>query len=200
MSKFYVYVYLRTDGTPYYVGKGTKDRAWQKHMRKNENQLAVPPRDRIVFVAQNLLEEETHEWEVALISILGRKDLGTGCLRNLTDGGEGMSGRTRPQKERDAISSKLKGRKKPPRSEAHCRALGQSIKQTQEMKGHRKHPSIKKRLFKHESGMYFAGTCTELSVLFGLNRAARSNLGKQAAGKRNPEYKTHGWVFVMELN
>jgi hypothetical protein len=61
MSKFYVYVYLRTDGTPYYVGKGTKDRAWQKHMRKNGNQLAVPPRDRIVFVAQNLLEEEAHE-------------------------------------------------------------------------------------------------------------------------------------------
>ena len=33
-------------------------------------------------------EAEAFESEIALIDLFGRKDLGTGCLRNLTDGGE----------------------------------------------------------------------------------------------------------------
>ena len=53
-----------------------------------------PPVDRsmIVFVAQNLSEADAFTKEVALIVQYGRIDNGTGCLRNLTDGGEGPSG------------------------------------------------------------------------------------------------------------
>jgi hypothetical protein len=84
---FYVYLYLREDGTPYYVGKGKKLRAWAKH---NIN----PPLDesRIVFVAWDLLELWAFGLERRFIRWYGRKDNNTGILRNLTDGGEGVSG------------------------------------------------------------------------------------------------------------
>lgn len=86
---YYVYQYLREDGTPYYVGKGTRDRAF----KKQGHTVPLPIKDRISFVKTNLTEDEAHELEIDLIARYGRKDNGTGILRNRTDGGEGSSGR-----------------------------------------------------------------------------------------------------------
>ena len=84
---FYVYLYLREDGTPYYVGKGKDKRAWAKH------NLNIPNDERrIIFVATKLLEHEAFILEIRLIQMYGRKDIKTGILRNITDGGEGTSG------------------------------------------------------------------------------------------------------------
>lgn len=88
---FYVYQYVRTDGTPYYIGKGQGNRAWSRN--KNERIKRPPTDDRIIIVKNNLTENEAHTLEIELISEYGRKDLGTGILHNLTNGGEGSSGR-----------------------------------------------------------------------------------------------------------
>lgn len=80
---FYVYLYLREDQTPYYVGKGRRHRYLKKHT------VAVPPPDRIKFVAKNLFNHEAMLLEKRLIALYGRQDLGTGILRNQTTGGEG---------------------------------------------------------------------------------------------------------------
>lgn len=87
---FYVYQYLREDGTPYYVGKGSGDRAWKKWSKKD----IKPPHDssRIVIIQDGLKEQEAFDLEKKLIAEYGRKDLGTGILHNKTDGGEGSSG------------------------------------------------------------------------------------------------------------
>ena len=101
MSEFYVYVYLREDGSPYYIGKGQGDRAWRKKGRR------IPrPTDssRIVIVKETLTETEAFSEEMRLITFYGRKDNGTGILRNLTDGGEGTSGYKRSQETRDKMS------------------------------------------------------------------------------------------------
>lgn len=86
-NDYYTYAYLRKDGTPYYIGKGRRDRAFSKQGRS----LHLPPRDRILFLKKGLTEEEAFKHEIYLIAVFGRKDLGTGILRNLTDGGEGCS-------------------------------------------------------------------------------------------------------------
>lgn len=87
---FYLYAYLREDGTPYYIGKGQKKRAW-KHFR---NEI-YPPKDKskILILESNLSEIGALALERRYINWYGRKDLGTGILRNKTDGGEGSSGR-----------------------------------------------------------------------------------------------------------
>jgi hypothetical protein len=88
-NTYYVYAYLRQDGTPYYIGKGKNDRAWQKY----SHTVAVPTDlSRIQIIKENMEERDALDFEIELISKYGRKDLGTGILRNRTNGGDGTSG------------------------------------------------------------------------------------------------------------
>lgn len=91
---FYVYAYLREDGSPYYIGKGQRKRAWQ-HNHKERLQTPLD-HSRISVIAHRLSEDEAHLLESKLISMYGRKDIGTGILQNRTDGGGGVSGSIRP--------------------------------------------------------------------------------------------------------
>lgn len=104
---YYVYAYLRKNGTPYYIGKGHNKRAWQK------SKGHIPPKNksRIVLIESNLTEMGAFALERFYIRWYGRKDLGTGILHNKTDGGEGSSGLVHSEKTKKTISEKRQGRK-----------------------------------------------------------------------------------------
>ena len=106
-KRFYTYAYLREDRTPYYIGKGQARRIYSK--QKNINQ----PKDksRVIFLKQNLTEEDAFKHEIYMIAVFGRKDLETGILRNMTDGGEGPSGAVRSEEWKRKLSERQKGEK-----------------------------------------------------------------------------------------
>ena len=101
---YYTYAYLREDKTPYYIGKGTGKRIY------STNKRIKPPKDksRIIYLKQNLTEEEAFKHEVYMIDVFGRKDLGTGILVNMTNGGEGASGWVPSEENKKNISDAKK--------------------------------------------------------------------------------------------
>ena len=116
MNDFYTYAYLREDKTPYYIGKGTGNRIY------STNRRLKPPKDksRIIFLKQNLTEEEAFKHEIYMIAVFGRKDLGTGILHNKTNGGEGSSGLVLSEATKKIMSEAKRGKSK---TEKHRKKL-----------------------------------------------------------------------------
>ena len=105
LSKFYVYAYIRNKdsktakaGTPYYIGKGSKLRLFEKH-----NTFIPKNKKYIIIISDNLNEDDAFKLEILSIKLYRRKDLGTGILHNKTNGGEGTSGAILPPRSNEAI-------------------------------------------------------------------------------------------------
>lgn len=135
MYQFYVYIFFYLTGIPCYVGKG-KGRRWLDHERKKNptsihlkrlileakrQSLELPK----IKIRENLSEEEAFVLERELIKAIGRRDLGTGPLVNLTDGGDGEAGRVVSQKTRELLRNLNLGKTL---TEEHKNNIGSGVK------------------------------------------------------------------------
>lgn len=107
-----VYRHRRLDtNSIFYIGIGVKkERAYQKRSRNSLWENIISKTDyEVEIIAENVSYEDAKELEMFLISMYGRKDLSTGCLSNMTDGGDGNNNMS--QLTKDKISMTLKGSK-----------------------------------------------------------------------------------------
>ncbi len=135
--RHYVYRHCRADtGEVFYVGKGSirpkqktvsYERAYAAHPRNKAWKRAVALHG---FVVEILAHFETdalaQEFEMAEILRIGRTDLGTGPLLNLTDGGDGHANIVAS----DALRLKRSQNASAPRSEAWVRSIKSARKRT----------------------------------------------------------------------
>jgi len=109
-SGYYVYAYIRKFNlTPYYIGKGTGNRAYKKH-----NNIPTPKdQSKIIILEQNLTEIGALAIERRMIAWYGRKDNNTGILRNRTNGGDGIGGLMHSVETRAKLSVAKQGKNNP---------------------------------------------------------------------------------------
>lgn len=134
----YIYAYLRSSaseygetGTTYYIGKGKHRRGFYARAFDKRHNIHIPKdKSDVVILADSLSDNDARQAEMLLIFLHGRIDRGTGCLRNLTDGGEGCEGRIVTQKFRDRMSEVHKGKTGAPWTEE--RRIAASIRMSGE--------------------------------------------------------------------
>jgi len=109
---FYVYAYIRkSDNTPYYIGKGSGNRAYSK----NHNISVPKDKSKILFLETNLTDIGSLAIKRRMIRWYGRKDIGTGILHNKSDGGDGCSGAIRSDEFKENLRKINKGKIYPKR-------------------------------------------------------------------------------------
>jgi len=100
--KFYCYLLRYPNGTPFYAGKGKGFRLFNHetphNLKNNSNKLLVNVIKKILNSNSKLtytieeyfnIESEAYSFEETLIQKYGRRDIGTGILCNLDNGGQG---------------------------------------------------------------------------------------------------------------
>jgi hypothetical protein len=111
----YVYRHIRLDkNEPFYIGIGTSKYYNRAHRNKNRSDLwkriAKKGGYEVEILMDGLTWEQACEKEKEFISLYGRIDLKTGCLANMTNGGEGNLGAIISEKQKAAICESNKKR------------------------------------------------------------------------------------------
>ena len=186
--EYYTYAYLREDRTPYYIGKGKGDRVYKK--RKGEIKL---PKDksRIIFLKKKLTEEQAFKHEIYMIAVLGRMDLGTGILRNMTDGGEGSSGAVRSEEYRRKKSELMKGRyigkNNPMYGKSHSDEMRKNV-------SGKNNPSYGKKWWNDVCGNSILSVkCPGEGWVLGMSENVGEKISKAFTGENNPAYGKKWW-------
>lgn len=110
LYRFYIYAWQYPDGLTFYIGKGHGKRDRDESTGRNRFFKSIVAKIRlggqqphVKRWQDGLLETDAHALETAYIKLFGRRDLKTGTLCNLTDGGDGEAGRVLTAEHRAKI-------------------------------------------------------------------------------------------------
>jgi hypothetical protein len=108
MVQFYIYLHCKPDGTPFYVGKGTKKRAHNLANRTEWHKRLVAKYGVKIVLFPMPSEQVAFDNEIVWIAALRSSGFE---LCNLTDGGEGPSGFTHSETTKKQLSKSHHGKK-----------------------------------------------------------------------------------------
>ena len=91
----YLYRHIRLDkNEPFYVGIGSDNSYKRAYSKKGRNtywqRIVTVSAYAVDIMLEDLTWKQACEKEIEFINLYGRVDLGTGCLVNMTEGGEGL--------------------------------------------------------------------------------------------------------------
>jgi len=212
-NNWYVYLHIRLDkNEPFYVGIGNKKnyaRAYQtKPDRRNQiwSKIFSKTEIKIEIILDNLTKSQASEKEKEFIKLYGRKDLGTGILCNMTDGGDGVWNCKRSEETKEKIRQSKLGDKNPMFGKSPSKET--ILKRSKSLTG-KKHSEEEKHkqslrtiksgqaksvnVYKYENGEY-VGTyyaISEACRVLGFHYLT----GKAVAVTKGKRKQTKGYVF-----
>jgi hypothetical protein len=159
----------------FYIGIGiTKQRAYRKTNRNKYWHNIVNKYDyEVDIIFEGISYSEACSGEKLLIKLYGRRDLKTGCLVNMTDGGENNAGKVVSDETRKKSSISHKGRK---HSEEQKNKI--SISNTDKI---RPYDTKKKKIILNlETGIFYLG----LSEVSSVTNYTIKDLSRKLNGSR----------------
>lgn len=113
MNDKVTYRHIRLDTQEvFYVGIGDSRRPYSLNRTKHWHRIVNKVSYRVEIVKENISWDEAVLWEKSEISKIGRLDLGTGPLINLTSGGDGTPGAIRGDEFREKVGNFHRNRKR----------------------------------------------------------------------------------------
>ena len=199
----YIYENYTFKNKPYYIGAGRGDRLNDHSRKKHLNRKVNRFKDAIIYkhlemgldivsvkVCEDLTLEEAEKIESYLIEIIGRRDLKTGPLTNLTAGGRGLKSPSEETKKKlsDIFSGEGSywfGKHLPNETK---------ILISEKLTGLRRTPEQKKRISDSKSG--------ENHPLYGkpCSKERRKNISRALKGRKGTPFNEDRKRIYSEMN
>jgi hypothetical protein len=135
----YVYRHIRVDkNEPFYIGIGSDKEYLRANSTKNRNifwqRVTNKSNYDVEILFDNISWDDACEKEKEFIELYGRKDLNTGTLCNLTNGGDGRCGSITSEETKIKLSISNTGKKRTQESIEKVRLIHIGSKRSEESK------------------------------------------------------------------